>query len=146
MIDGIKWLFSNWWSNDGIMWSYMIYCIGVMMCVWLFCSLTYISWKNAEDSNYIDAGFWDIYIVISLFLVPLGTFMVFITLPIILLISPIVLFFYLYYKLMTKWGQKYYEVKKSQENQRLTALAQLIKDDPTVAKAYEKIMRDTVID
>jgi len=44
--------------------------------------------------------------------------------------------------ILGKWGDSYREVVKKQEDNRLSALAQLIKDDPDVKRAYDKIVAD----
>lgn len=48
---------------------------------------------------------------------------------------------YIIFKVINKWGNKYREIVKYQEQKKLSALAELIKSDPTVEKAYKEIMR-----
>lgn len=48
----------------------------------------------------------------------------------------------LIWKILNKWGNNYRKIVATQEEKKLTALAQLIKDDPEVKAAYEKLMKN----
>lgn len=47
------------------------------------------------------------------------------------------------YFLIFKWGNNYRALAKRDEERKLSALAALIKEDPEVKAAYEKIMKET---
>lgn len=46
---------------------------------------------------------------------------------------------------INKWGTNYRTLAAANEKQKLSALAELIKDDPEVKKAYDKLMKDNYL-
>lgn len=149
MIDGIKWLFQNWWGPYKDPSAILIHNSWMFFVVYggfLLCTLTHLAWKSHNidwNSDNDTAEFWG-NIMATIFGGLVGSLLFLFAFPLLVVLAPIGLFVWLYMKFVLKVSKNYHKIKASQESQRLSALAQLIKDDPKVKAAYESIMANSM--
>ena len=127
--------FANWYWPQAI-WANMSFVIGGLMFIVYF---VLSAWKGKPLIPVSDE---DEPVIYNMFIASLAFFLlglfVAVTFPIVVLGLILCVLYYF----INSWGNSYRKVVQSQEAKRLSALAQLIKDDPDVKKAYDKLMEE----